>query len=177
MSSGLVSQTSTSTIPDDQLGIDPATIISGAGSVFGGIKSLFGGSTCSDSQNQQKQQMAKDIQRYLTPEDMRELVSGTESNVAPNPAEMADFFLGGRDCKHKNVSPGDQRFLNQLPARIQQRKQKAQSQTPVQAQTASLAPGSTAGLPLMWVGGALGLAAVGGGIWYFTQQKDKKKKS
>lgn len=178
MSSVLVSQTSSKNQLEDQLGIDPATIITGAGSLFKGVKSLFGGSNCSEAQNQQKQQMAQDIQQYLTSQDMQELVRGTESNIAPNPAEMADFFVGGADCLHKNVTPGDQRFLNELPRRIQQRKQEArsqaQSQVPATAQAASLVPAGD-GVPLMWVGGALAVAAVGGGIWYFTTQNKKKK--
>lgn len=98
------------------------------GSLTKPIGNLFSfGSSCSDSQNQQKAEIAQEIRQYLTPADMRDLVRNTESRVKPNPDDMADFFLGGRDCKHKNVSRNDQRFLDRLPGLIRQRKRESQS--------------------------------------------------
>lgn len=113
-----------------ELGIAPVVpgIIAG-GAAGGVIAKIFGGGkrSCKGKQGEVK----KAINQYLTYSDRRDLVAGTESKVAPTPVDMAWFYVGGKDCKHKNVSPGDQRFLNRLPQLIQQRateQQQAQQQ-------------------------------------------------
>lgn len=111
---------------DNELGIDPVSIATTASGLIKPIASLFGGgSDCSAAKQEQRQQMEADIGRYLTESDKAELVGLARSNIAPTADAMAGFFVGGRDCKHKNVSPGDQRFLDALPRRIRQRKQQA----------------------------------------------------
>lgn len=157
-------------IKDHELGIDPGSIITAGGAVL----NLFnGGSSCSDSQKQQRQRIEQDIRQYLTQIDMNELVEGTESNVSPNPVDMAYFALGGKDCLHKNVSPNDQRFLNELPQRISQRKQEAQSNLPqlpggMSVTTAGISP--VLKYPLI-------IATAGGVVWLGYQGISKLKES
>lgn len=91
------------------------------GPIGSGIKRLFGGSDCSAQQIEKKQQVAHAINELLSYQDRVRLVRGTESDISPTPESMAEFYGGGRDCKHKNVTPGDQRFLDELPRLVEQR--------------------------------------------------------
>jgi hypothetical protein len=161
---------------NDGLGADPGTIITTAASVFNSVSGLFGGSSCSSAQKQQKQQIAEAISTYLTRTDMRELVRGMESNVQPTPTDMAHFYLGGRDCKHKNVTPGDQRFLDRLPQLIAQREQEAKAAEQQQQssgngqQTVQAGYGGFIKSPFL-----IGSLVVGGGtIAYLLTTKKKK---
>lgn len=142
MSSTLVSQTNSAGIPDDQLGINIGDIATGV--VFGPAgfiaKNILGRSTCSGEQKQQKQQIAQAIDQLLTYRERRDLVRGTESDISPTGASMADFFLGGRDCKHKNVSPGDQRFLDNLPRVLEQKAREQQAREEARRQASVPAP-------------------------------------
>lgn len=95
------------------------------------VDDIFGGNDCTDSKKALADQLQEEIQQYLTVEDRQNLVAGTESNVSPTPGAMATFFIGGRDCKHKNVSSGDQQFLNRLRPLIRQRKSEYQQQAAV----------------------------------------------
>lgn len=104
---------------EHELGIDPGTIVQGAATLF---SAFGGGSDCSDAQKQERQRIEQEIRQYLTREDRIQLVQGMETDIEPTPAAMARFALGGKDCKHKNVTPGDQQFLNNLPRLIRQRK-------------------------------------------------------
>lgn len=78
------------------------------------------------------QQMKDAIGKYLTQSDRQYLILFAESDIKPTSESMARFWVGGKDCTHKNVSPGDQRFLNKLPDLIEQRaveKQQEEQQT------------------------------------------------
>lgn len=101
------------------LGIKPGKWISG---LFGG------GSHCNSAKKQKEKEIKQAIEKYLSPSDMRSLVSGMNSDVAPIPSEMAHFYIGGDDCYHKNVGSGDKRFLNRLPQVIQQKANEKQQQ-------------------------------------------------
>lgn len=75
-----------------------------------------------------KQHMKELIERYLSQNDRQYLVLFTESDIKPTPESMAQFYGGGRDCTHKNVSPGDRRFLSKLPDLIERRAVEQQQQ-------------------------------------------------
>src|SRR5699024_9148760 len=68
-----------------------------------------------------KAQLSQIIAELLTEQDRFTLVSIANANISPTPEAMADFFMGGHDCKHKNVHPADNLFLKQLPWVIEQR--------------------------------------------------------
>lgn len=112
----------------------------------------FGGSDCSDGSYAAQADMAEAISRYLSPEDMRQLVRNMDSDVPPNASDMALFYIGGRDCKHKNVGRNDQRFLDELPRLIQQR---------AQEQAAASNPTYTDSRPE----GTPSMMAIGNGPW------------
>jgi hypothetical protein len=87
-----------------------------------------GGSKCSESDNQKKQQLAQLIDKLLTSSDKTRLVQMANANIAPTGTAMAEFFVGGHDCLHKNVHPDDERFLSELPIVLKQREQEQQAQ-------------------------------------------------
>ena len=94
------------------------------------VKGIFGGGT-RDCLTQQGE-IEDAISQYLMPSDMRELVGLAYNHINPTPVDMAWFYVGGKDCKHKNVHPDDQRFLDALPRRIEQRaRQQARQQQQV----------------------------------------------
>lgn len=93
-------------------------LIESGESIFGG-----GGGGCTSSIKQQRSKMAREIETHLTDQDKRQLVSGMEDRVSPNGQDMAYFFYGEDDCKHRNVSKRHKRFLNELPQMLSKRKQ------------------------------------------------------
>ena len=117
----------------DLTGIDPlGTLKSGLnelGNLFG-----IGGSSCSPQQKQKKRQLAQQIDQLLTRSEKVQLTSNMNSNVSPTGSDMADFFYGGRDCKHKNVGAKDQRFLDQLPRTLTAKANQLQQQQQQQQQ-------------------------------------------
>ncbi|MFH5833743.1 hypothetical protein [Halalkalibaculum sp. DA384] len=146
------------------LGIEPGTITAATTAATSIIPKIFGGSSCSGSDRQKRQQMEQQIAQYLNYSDRQELVGVAESSISPTPKDMAHFFVGGKDCKHKNVSPGDRQFLNQLPKRIAQRRGELEPSHPhsgsglpanMSVATASLAP------PLKYVLYGIGALGVG----------------
>jgi hypothetical protein len=66
-------------------------------------------------------EMSRKIKKYLTLSDRQSLIKGMENPPRPNPDDMAVFYAGGKDCLHKNVTPGDQAYLDRLPVLIEQR--------------------------------------------------------
>lgn len=121
----------------DSLGIDLTNLTEGI--TLGGLT----GSDCSKDQERKKEELAQKIKRFLTPQDINNLARGM-NNPQTTPKDMADFFYGGRDCKHKNVGSGDQQFLDQLPALLSQRIQEAQSRQAQSKPTASTPTTTTA---------------------------------
>lgn len=78
--------------------------------------------------SQKRQDIEKKIEKYLTAEDRRSLVSGMEDRVAPTAEDMAYFYTGEEDCKHKNVAKRHERFINELPQLLNQRMREAEKQ-------------------------------------------------
>lgn len=170
---------------DNELGIDPVSIATTGSAIAKPVKnivsSIFGGSSCSGDQKRQREEIRQAISQYLTAAERQELVRGMESDVDPTPESMARFYMGGRDCKHKNVTPGDQRFLDRLPVKIQQKAQQAQSlptTTPANqsanlpaATAAMVSPGGLDPMTLLKIGGTiLVLGGSGYAIWQLTQK-------
>lgn len=159
------------------------TAIGGAvGTLGGAVASLFGGgggSGCDKDTRQKKNELTQRIQQLLTPSEMDDLTSGME-NPQHSASQMADFFYGGHDCKHKNVTSGDQRFLDRLPQMLKRKARQADRQQQQQSSGSSGSSGSqtpSASTPtgaggfqfdstILWIGGML-LAVVG--IFAFSQ--------
>lgn len=115
-----------------------ATIGTGLGvakGVSGLVSGIFGGgSDCNSNIESQRAELAQNIDKILTYSEKKDLVNGTESPVQPNGASMARFFFGGDDCKHKNVTSGDRRFLDRLPVVLQRKAQELQARQDSQKQ-------------------------------------------
>jgi hypothetical protein len=155
-----------------------ATAISTGKDIFTGTKSIIngifgGGSDCTGDINRKKSELAQAINTYLTDSQRRELIRGTESSIRPTGSSMAEFFFGGRDCKHKNVTPGDQAFLRELPivledAELSQRQQNA---GPIAAGVSSFQAGQ-----LLSKNNLFAFAGITGGLfglYYFLNRKKK----
>jgi hypothetical protein len=147
--------------------ITAATTLASIGSKQG----WFGGASCSDADLQKRDQLEQAIQDLLTPSERQQLVSYAESNISPTPREMANFRVGGvnkwgADCKHKNVSSGDQQFMDQLDRLLQQKTQAKQGQqnssvpTNMNMMTAGMSPVAKYAMIV------LGVSALGGAAWY-----------
>lgn len=162
-----------------ELGAIAAIATAAAALVSAGVQ-LFGRKkprTCKGLQ----QEVEALIRRYLTDADRRELVLDTESNVSPTASEMARFFVGGKDCKHKNVSQNDDRFLNELPKRIALRQQQEQagiipgSEIQPSGQPVTSGFGVMQNLPIIIIGtGATGVVLY---LILSNNKKEEKKKS
>lgn len=141
-------------------GIKAVSLLSSA---VKGVKSFFTGGGCSGSQNQQKQNLANRIAQLTTASERRDLVGIAKSPIQPTPVAMADFYYGGHDCKHKNVSPGDRNFLDRLPGFLNEKERANRRAASLSADTAvkGVAPGLAAltGGNRLWIGGGI-LAAI-----------------
>lgn len=145
MSSVLVSQTNSKNTDPEGLGISFEDIATGG--IFGGaglaIKNLLGRKSCSGEDKERRNQIAQAIDQLLTPSEKRNLVRGMESDVAPTGRDMAWFFMGGKDCFHKNVTPGDQRFLDRLPVVLERKAAVKQAEQEARRQAEQTSPPET----------------------------------
>jgi hypothetical protein len=145
--------------------------------IFKGVTNIIGGgASCTDADLKRRDQLEQAIQDLLTSSERQQLVSYANSNISPNPREMANFRVGGvnkwgGDCFHKNVGSGDQRFMDELDSLLQQRSRQQQrnnqgSELPTTMNTtmAGISPATK------YIMIALGISALGGAAIYGYQE-------
>ena len=152
---------------DEELGVViTAATVGTAFSIAKGAAKLFKKGGCSSAQKDARSQIQSAIGKYLTLGEMQRLVAMAKSDVKANPESMAYFYMGEGDCKHKNVSPGDQQFLDELESLLTMKE--AQASTAQTTATSASLPtmttptgsvATTSGLPfppvVLYAGGGL----------------------
>lgn len=97
--------------------------------VFSGITSIFKRESCSASDKQKRQELEDLMRQFFTTQDFQYFSNLANSNISPDARSLAYFYVGGGDCFHKNVGTGDQKVLDQLPGRLEQRVRQANQGT------------------------------------------------
>lgn len=99
-------------------------IIASAGSIANAAKplkntlaSIFSGNKCKSDYDDTLRELTNAI-NLIPPAERERLVAMANANILPTGDSMARFYLGGKDCLHKNVHPNDQIFLDELPEAI-----------------------------------------------------------
>ncbi|MFH5833742.1 hypothetical protein [Halalkalibaculum sp. DA384] len=85
---------------------------------------IFGGGDCSFTKMQTEKRLREALEKYTTRAERAEFIRSTgtsTSRISPTPAAMARFHRGGKDCKHKNVAPQHQRFLDRIEGWLQEK--------------------------------------------------------
>jgi len=135
--------------------------------VFSGLTSIFKRESCSGTDKQKRQELEDLMRQYFTTDDYRYLSNLANSDISPDARSFAYFFAGGGDCFHKNVGTGDQRFLDQLPIRLEKRVREA-NQAQINTGNSVTQAGVKAGSNLMVI---VVLIIISG--FYFIMQQGK----
>ena len=168
---------------DSELGVVvTAASVAGAVSVAKSLGISFGKKKCSGAQKEARDQLSSLITKYLTYAEMQKLVAMADSSIKPTGSDMAYFFFGGNDCKHKNVSAGDQRFLDELESVLTQKEIQsmqggtANTSAPVNASVSTSGNATSGGSDMMKYAGIGGgaLVLLGGAFWAFSGRTRKQ---
>lgn len=110
-------------IQDEELGSVAAIATAGA-TLFNIGSSIFGNrDNCSTKVKKTERKVRQLLSQYTTAQERYQFVSkfNAVQRIGTSPRDMAYFYIGEDDCKHKNVSPSHQKFLDQLMPWLQQK--------------------------------------------------------
>ncbi|TYP92077.1 hypothetical protein LX73_2324 [Fodinibius salinus] len=76
----------------------------------------------------ERNRIRQQLSEFTTPQERRDFVAqfGAVDRIGTTPQEMAYFYTGEDDFKHKNVSANHQRFLDELMPWLEQKMAKRQ---------------------------------------------------
>lgn len=93
------------------------TIANAAAPLKNTLAGIFSGNRCKSDYSETLRELTNAI-NLIPPAERQRLVAMANAKILPTGDSMARFYLGGKDCLHKNVHPNDQIFLEALPEAI-----------------------------------------------------------